>query len=858
MAMLTEHKTSLSPMVRLGTLPLRLLSLERGASLVYTEELPAHKLSLSVRHWNARLGTYDWSLPRKPRKVCSSSSAMLQDPPPPPCILRTCRAEAGRLVVQLGVANVDEAIAAADALFAGDPSESVDAYTSNFGIAAVDVNMGCPQRAALDGGCGVALFADSTRAEAVVRALRRSVPIAVAVTCKIRLDDSGPEACAIRCLGLVRAGASGLALHARRPADRCHTDLARWAEVADVVRRLDKSGLRWIMVNGDALDAASAAALREASGCSHVLVGRGALLPGPVFLPLQGAPAPTLDVIGSKRAGLVDETPNFRAREAEGDRERGHEGTFGEDVLQAALSLCRRYAQLAVDTENNPENTAFVLQWMLHAAQREVSFSRRWQGSSQSSTLTAVGTCCTGDDSMRSSDAGIFVSDVENELLSTCWRLRAAKGLEAVAEAVGEGDYCRRVWAEPGRRPQGPLPAPSHRFRSDYFDPPMLELPQSSSHSSLLSGPAFVQCTTGGESWRTMGPPCALISSVRASTQIQNGKKAEGCINGRLDAPAIVIPEDGNAFALIDRESCVVDDVVNTRNCQTGSKMLSNSDFRKFIQGTPTSCYSPVSSTFSSSSSASFTKYSSSSSTASSSSVFKFAEGAVVCSPADSLAARFEAETLATQAVVRRWMQQHNKESIPAGLDMREIFSIDRGANGTVTLDLGSQIDLNPRNGDSGSKHGQIHLYVGHKECLETLCCTRALRKPRYFVLECAEPSAKKLGYFATAWRCRCVVAGKPYDSPRFRRSRRLAEESAAELALQALSTNIETEKCTIRSKAAVFSPNVSKDSFIEISQKETTDTARANSQNLVSSKKRSELFVPRQAQAKKHHSGFP
>ena len=35
-----------------------------------------------------------------------------------------------------------------------------------------------------------------------------------------------------------------------------------------------------MLVNGDALDATAAAALRRASGCGAVLVGRGALLAG--------------------------------------------------------------------------------------------------------------------------------------------------------------------------------------------------------------------------------------------------------------------------------------------------------------------------------------------------------------------------------------------------------------------------------------------------------------------------------------------------------------------------------------------------------------------------------------------------
>ena len=74
----------LAPMVRLGTLPLRLLALERGAALVYTEELADAKLAAAeVRH-DARLGTTDWV----------GAGGQL--------VLRTCAAEAGRLVVQVG------------------------------------------------------------------------------------------------------------------------------------------------------------------------------------------------------------------------------------------------------------------------------------------------------------------------------------------------------------------------------------------------------------------------------------------------------------------------------------------------------------------------------------------------------------------------------------------------------------------------------------------------------------------------------------------------------------------------------------------------------------------------------------
>ena len=52
----------LAPMVRLGTLPLRLLALERGAELVYSEEIVDAKLAKSQRVVDERLGTTDWRL----------------------------------------------------------------------------------------------------------------------------------------------------------------------------------------------------------------------------------------------------------------------------------------------------------------------------------------------------------------------------------------------------------------------------------------------------------------------------------------------------------------------------------------------------------------------------------------------------------------------------------------------------------------------------------------------------------------------------------------------------------------------------------------------------------------------------
>lgn len=49
-----ENKLILAPMVRIGTLPMRLLALDYGADVVYTEELIDWKLLRSFRRENGK------------------------------------------------------------------------------------------------------------------------------------------------------------------------------------------------------------------------------------------------------------------------------------------------------------------------------------------------------------------------------------------------------------------------------------------------------------------------------------------------------------------------------------------------------------------------------------------------------------------------------------------------------------------------------------------------------------------------------------------------------------------------------------------------------------------------------------
>jgi tRNA-dihydrouridine synthase len=265
--------------------------------------------------------------------------------------------------------------------------------------------MGCAKRNTTEHGAGFALFCDAERAEDVVRALRAFVPPHIGISCKVRLCDAGAEATSARCLRLVAAGASSIAIHARRAREKAR-DPARWSEVSRVVHEL--RGKAQVLVNGDALDGASAEELRKASGCASVLVGRGALLAGTQVFSDAG------DAMASP---IGDE--------------------YGADC--ATFALCRRYVQLAIDVENATSNTAFVLQWMLHARMRE----RRASAALWPTTTAAA--------------------DANEPLLRMCDKLRAATSLAAVADAVDEGSYYQR---QPRHEP---LPD-ARRYLGNYFD----------------------------------------------------------------------------------------------------------------------------------------------------------------------------------------------------------------------------------------------------------------------------------------------------------------------------------------------------------------------------------------------------
>lgn len=224
----------LAPMVRISTLPLRLLALEMGADLVWTEEMVAKKVVPCERVENQRLGTtefYDRSTPWTR-------------------VWQTCAAEKARVVFQIGASTPEDAVAAAKVV--------------EKDVAVFCLNMGCPKEFSVKNGMGAALLKSPQHAASIISALKRNV--SQPIVAKIRLKNSTEDTIALmRCLE--DAGVSAITVHVRHVNERS-SEPARRAELRILVDAVSVP----VLGNGDVVDFADAQRWREESGCAGVMV----------------------------------------------------------------------------------------------------------------------------------------------------------------------------------------------------------------------------------------------------------------------------------------------------------------------------------------------------------------------------------------------------------------------------------------------------------------------------------------------------------------------------------------------------------------------------------------------------------
>lgn len=149
-----KGKVVLAPMVRVNTLPMRIVALEYGADIVYSEELIALKLMKCNRVEKSDLGIVEFMDKEN-------------------VVYRTRSSDKDCNIVQIGAADSVTALSAASVV-ARD-------------VAGIDLNCGCPLHFSTQGAMGAALLKKPDVVADIISTLSRN--LSVPVSLKVRLLD---------------------------------------------------------------------------------------------------------------------------------------------------------------------------------------------------------------------------------------------------------------------------------------------------------------------------------------------------------------------------------------------------------------------------------------------------------------------------------------------------------------------------------------------------------------------------------------------------------------------------------------------------------------------------------------------
>lgn len=248
----------LAPMVRCGTLPMRLLALKHGADLVYGPEEVDKKMIHWKRVENKFLGTIDY---------VHEKNGMVQ--------YRIHPDEQSRLVFQLGTADPALALQAAKVVESD--------------VAGFDLNCGCPKSFSLSGGMGAGLLSTPDKLIAILENLVQN--LSVPVTCKIRLLENHMDTIALA-KRIEATGVAALTIHARTKNEEYKTK-AHW----DMFKPLRDAVSIPLILNGDLWDSGDVSKVREMSGANSFMFARAPEANPSIFRNLRDSSLSALPVL---------------------------------------------------------------------------------------------------------------------------------------------------------------------------------------------------------------------------------------------------------------------------------------------------------------------------------------------------------------------------------------------------------------------------------------------------------------------------------------------------------------------------------------------------------------------------------
>lgn len=140
------------------------------------------------------------------------------------------------------------------------------------GSPGVDLNFGCPAKTVNKSKGGAVLLKETETLYNIVKAVREAVPAEQPVTAKIRLGFEDKSLAIENAIAITEAGADQLVVHARTKTEG-YKPPAYWDWIAKIRAHTNIP----LVANGEIWHAGDALRCQEQSGCTDLMLGRGAL-----------------------------------------------------------------------------------------------------------------------------------------------------------------------------------------------------------------------------------------------------------------------------------------------------------------------------------------------------------------------------------------------------------------------------------------------------------------------------------------------------------------------------------------------------------------------------------------------------
>jgi tRNA-dihydrouridine synthase C len=210
-------------------------------------------------------------------------------------------------------------------LLGGDPERLAQSaqVAVSLGARVIDLNFGCPAPTVNRHDGGATLLRYPERIEAIVSAVRKSVPHEIPVSAKLRLGWDDPSAIEENAERAARGGAAWITIHGRTKMQG-YTPPAYWEPIGRVRATLSIP----VVANGEIWSVDDLKRCQDQSGCTHFMLGRGALA-DPLLVQrcadYLGVPVLSADGLQTGSAweiwrGLIDETVYRSRTRLESDR----------------------------------------------------------------------------------------------------------------------------------------------------------------------------------------------------------------------------------------------------------------------------------------------------------------------------------------------------------------------------------------------------------------------------------------------------------------------------------------------------------------------------------------------------------